>query len=72
MLFFYYIIGYSISQIIVFIWRDNEAVFLGLKQAQLTAIGVIIAAVIVFLVIFLRQRKLKAKVETVETAKEAE
>ena len=66
MLFFYYIIGYSISQIIVFIWRDNAVVFLGLKQAQITAIGVIIAAVIVFLVIFMRQRKFKAKVETPE------
>ena len=47
-LFFVYIIGYSLSQIIVFIWRDNEVVFLGLKQAQLTAIGVIVVAVIIF------------------------
>ena len=61
MLFFVYIIGYSLSQIFVFIWRDNAAVFLGLKQAQLTAIGTIIVAVAVFLVLFIRQRKLKAK-----------
>ena len=47
-LFFIYIIGYSLSQIIVFIWRDNEVVFLGLKQAQLTAIGVLVVAVGIF------------------------
>jgi phosphatidylglycerol:prolipoprotein diacylglycerol transferase len=58
MLFFVYIIGYSLSQIIVFIWRDNEVIFLGLKQAQLTAMAVIVVAVIVFLVLFRRQRKL--------------
>jgi prolipoprotein diacylglyceryltransferase len=51
MLFFVYIIGYSLSQIIVFIWRDNEIVFLGFKQAQLTAMAVIVGAVIVFLVV---------------------
>ena len=67
MLFFVYIIGYSLSQIIVFIWRDNAAVFLGLKQAQLTAIGTIIVAVAVFLVLYLRQHKLKAKAEFVES-----
>jgi phosphatidylglycerol:prolipoprotein diacylglycerol transferase len=61
-LFFIYIISYSISQIIVFTWRDNEVIFLGLKQAQLTAITVIIAAIVVFLVLFLRQRKLAKKV----------
>jgi phosphatidylglycerol:prolipoprotein diacylglycerol transferase len=56
-LFFIYIIGYSVSQIIVFFWRDNEVIFLGLKQAQLTAIGVIVAAVAVFLVIGKYQQK---------------
>jgi prolipoprotein diacylglyceryltransferase len=54
-LFFTYIIGYSISQIIVFIWRDNEVVFLGLKQAQLTAIGVLVVAVGIFVWIIRRQ-----------------
>jgi phosphatidylglycerol:prolipoprotein diacylglycerol transferase len=48
MLFFVYIFAYSLSQIIVFIWRDNEIVLFGLKQAQITAIGVIIATAIVF------------------------
>ena len=47
-LFLIYIFGYSLSQIIVFVWRDNEVVFLDLKQAQLTAIAVIVVAVIVF------------------------
>jgi phosphatidylglycerol:prolipoprotein diacylglycerol transferase len=60
-LFFVYILSYSISQIIVFVWRDNEVVFLGLKQAQLTAVGVIIVAVVVFLVLFRQQRKLRTK-----------
>ena len=45
-LFFVYIFTYSLSQIIVFIWRDNEIVLFGLKQAQVTAIGVIIAAAV--------------------------
>jgi phosphatidylglycerol:prolipoprotein diacylglycerol transferase len=60
-LFFVYIIGYSLSQIIVFVWRDNEVVLFGLKQAQLTAIGVIIVAVAIFLVLYRRQRKLAEK-----------
>jgi phosphatidylglycerol:prolipoprotein diacylglycerol transferase len=47
-LFFIYIFGYSLSQIIVFFWRDNEVILFGLKQAQITAIGVIIVAGIIF------------------------
>ena len=61
MLFFIYILGYSLSQIIVFVWRDNEVILFGLKQAQLTAIGVIIVAMIIFLVLFSRRRKSMAK-----------
>jgi phosphatidylglycerol:prolipoprotein diacylglycerol transferase len=57
MLFFVYILGYSLSQIIVFTWRDNEVIFLGLKQAQLTAIAVIIVAVTIYVVILARQNK---------------
>jgi phosphatidylglycerol:prolipoprotein diacylglycerol transferase len=45
-LFFVYLICYSISQIVVFIWRDNEIIFAGLKQAQLTGIGVLIVSLI--------------------------
>jgi phosphatidylglycerol:prolipoprotein diacylglycerol transferase len=60
-LFFIYLIGYSLTQFIVFFWRANDVVFLGLKQAQLTAIGVIIAAVIVFLAEAARQRKAAMK-----------
>ncbi len=55
-LFFIYIISYSLSQIIVFMWRDNEVVFLGLKQAQLTAVGVIIVALIIFIWVLRRKR----------------
>ena len=54
-LFFTYIFSYSLSQVIVFIWRDNEVVLLGLKQAQVTAIGVIIVAAIGFF-FFLRRK----------------
>ncbi len=61
MLFFVYILGYSLSQIIVFFWRDNEVVLLGLKQAQLTAIGVIVVAVAIFLLLVKRQHKSVAK-----------
>jgi phosphatidylglycerol:prolipoprotein diacylglycerol transferase len=47
-LFFIYILSYSLSQILVFFVRDNEIIIAGLKQAQLTAIGVIIAAALLF------------------------
>lgn len=56
-LFFVYIMGYSVSQVIVFFWRDNEVILFGLKQAQMTALGVIIVAIAVFLIVFRRQRK---------------
>jgi phosphatidylglycerol:prolipoprotein diacylglycerol transferase len=55
-LFFIYIISYSVSQILVFFVRDNEVIFLGLKQAQLTAIVTIIVAVAAFFVIRKRQQ----------------
>jgi phosphatidylglycerol:prolipoprotein diacylglycerol transferase len=59
-LFFIYLIGYSVSQIIVFIWRDNEVILWGLKQAQLTSIGVLVLAVI-GMVLFLRYQNTKAR-----------
>ena len=62
-LFFVYILGYSLSQIIVFIWRDNDVVFLGLKQAQLTAIGVILVAVVIFFWLLRRQKIPKSTVD---------
>lgn len=49
MLFFLYILGYSIGQLLVFVWRDNVVILWGLKQAQLTAIAVLIAAGLLFL-----------------------
>jgi phosphatidylglycerol---prolipoprotein diacylglyceryl transferase len=55
MLFFIYIFTYSLSQIIIFNWRDNDIVLFGIKQAQLTAIAVIIVAAVVF-VWFLRRQ----------------
>jgi phosphatidylglycerol:prolipoprotein diacylglycerol transferase len=47
-LFFLYIFGYSLSQLLVFFVRDNAVVFLGLKQAQLTALVVMLVAAVVF------------------------
>lgn len=61
MLFFLYIWGYSLSQIIVFMWRDNQVVLFGLKQAQLTSIGVIALAAAVFVWFTLRTRSSERK-----------
>jgi phosphatidylglycerol---prolipoprotein diacylglyceryl transferase len=58
LLFFIYVFAYSLSQIIVFTWRDNEVVLFGLKQAQVTAAAVIILAA-AGLVYFLRQQDKK-------------
>ena len=48
-LFFTYILGYSLGQLLVFVWRDNEVILWGLKQAQLTAILVIMGTAALFL-----------------------
>ena len=56
-LFYLYIMGYSLSQLFVFIWRDNQVVFFGLKQAQVTAVGVMIVATIVFLLLRYKRRQ---------------
>ena len=61
-LFFIYILSYSVSQILVFFVRDNEVVFLGLKQAQLTAIATIIVAVAVFFWLYRRHKKAQLQV----------
>jgi phosphatidylglycerol---prolipoprotein diacylglyceryl transferase len=45
-LFFVYIIGYSIGQMVVFIWRDNQEVLWEFKQAQVTALAVMVVATI--------------------------
>jgi len=62
LLFFIYVVSYSISQIIVFFWRDNEVLFWGLKQAQLTAIGAIIAACAVLCGVVWWQRRHPAEI----------
>jgi phosphatidylglycerol:prolipoprotein diacylglycerol transferase len=48
LLFFVYIFLYSISQILIFFVRDNTVLFGGLKQAQVTALAVIIVALVGF------------------------
>ncbi len=40
MLFVLYLSLYCVGQFVLFIWRDNEIVTLGLKQAQITAVAV--------------------------------
>lgn len=49
-LFFLYILLYSLSQFAIFFIRDNEIVFAGLKQAQVTALGVIVALGVLYVV----------------------
>ena len=54
-----YMVLYPVSQLIVFYWRtDSEtpAIFLGLKQAQLTSIAVLVLAVPVLVVVWMRTR----------------
>lgn len=46
MLFVLYLSLYCVGQFILFIWRDNDIVALGLKQAQITA--VVVQALLVF------------------------
>ena len=57
-LFLTYLFAYSISQIILFTWRDNVVILWGLKQAQLTSIGVFIIGAGVFVWLLRRQRRL--------------
>ena len=44
-MFVFWLVGYSLGQILIFTQRMNEVLFLGLKQAQLTAIVVIVACI---------------------------
>ena len=63
MLFFVYVFGYSFSQLLVFFLRDNEILLLGLKQAQLTAIVVMLITAVI-LVWFIKQQHHLNKVKT--------
>jgi phosphatidylglycerol---prolipoprotein diacylglyceryl transferase len=56
-IFFIYILGYSLSQFLIFFVRDNEVIILGLKQAQLTSIATIIVTVIGFYFFLKYQRR---------------
>lgn len=44
LLFARYLMVYSVGQFILFFWRDNEVVFWGLKNAQLTSLVLLVAA----------------------------
>jgi phosphatidylglycerol---prolipoprotein diacylglyceryl transferase len=48
LLFFIYIFSYSVSQVLIFFVRDNEVLFWGLKQAQVTALAVILVTILLF------------------------
>ena len=54
MLFATWLAGYSIGQFLLFFVRDNVVLYFGLKQAQLTAIVVLLACIP--LVLYLRSR----------------
>ncbi|HSW58489.1 MAG TPA: prolipoprotein diacylglyceryl transferase, partial [Dehalococcoidales bacterium] len=56
-LFFIYIIGYSVSHFLVFFWRDNLIVLWGLKQAQITSIAVVLVGLIGLLWLMIYQRR---------------
>ena len=63
LLFFVYVMGYSLSQIIVFTWRDNAVVMFGLKQAQLTAMGVMVIAAFILAWLLGRQQDTRRRRE---------
>jgi phosphatidylglycerol---prolipoprotein diacylglyceryl transferase len=63
-LFFIYVIGYSLFQVALFFGRDNVVIAFGLKQAQLTAIGVIIVGAIILFLLLRHYRRVKAPEET--------
>lgn len=48
-LFAIWLVVYSVGQFILFFWRANSVVLLGLKQAQITAVVVVIVAVPAYL-----------------------
>ena len=62
MVFALYLVGYSIAQIIIFIWRLNEIVIWELKQAQVT--GIIVAAAGILLALWLRQESRNRDAQT--------
>lgn len=51
-----YLIGYSLTQFVVFFWRANSITAFGLKQGQLTAIGVALVGLAVLFVLLRRPR----------------
>jgi len=65
-----YLILYSFSQLIVFLFRDNLVVFSGLKQAQVTAI-VVMALTLPFIAYLLRKER-RAPAVTAEVPVEVE
>lgn len=58
-----YVAGYAVSQLIVFIWRAEPVIVLGLQQAQITALAVLAieAAVVVAYLLHRRRRPVAAK-----------
>lgn len=45
-----YLSLYAVSQLVVFIWRSEPTILFGLRQAQLTSLGVLLAVAIVLIV----------------------
>jgi len=57
MLAMIYIVLYSVSQFFIFFLRDNIVIMAGLKQAQLTALVVILLTIPIMVYLLLRERR---------------
>jgi len=71
MVFATWLVGYSIGQILIFTVRMNEVLFMGLKQAQLTAIVVLLACIPLVWILQGRAAGQTATVDAGESADEA-
>jgi len=71
MVFATWLVGYSVGQILIFAVRMNEVLFMGLKQAQLTAIVVLLACIPLVWILQGRAAGQAATVDAGESADEA-
>jgi phosphatidylglycerol:prolipoprotein diacylglycerol transferase len=55
-----YVLGYSVTQFVVFFFRANSITALGLKQAQLTALITLVASLVFLALVLRRERQASA------------
>ena len=72
MLAMIYIVLYSISQFLIFFLRDNVVVVAGLKQAQVTALVVILLTSPVMIYLRLREQRSRRQEQPPRTEPRAE